>query len=965
VLLVVACVLALPAAGLLRPADDWFYDTVLAHAAPAGASRVLVIESPPAQLAAGDALLLRLLRTLHSLGARQIAFTFMPSQASPAFYEAGARAGVVFGRRRGQPLLRGTLAALAPLPPAAMGLPLRLAVAEPWPAPGPVQRSQQHRFLTDHGSLPALEALVVEGTRAALPPAPYRVRFGTALPPRLSIGAVLSGELTPEQAAGKVVVIGPALDEPVFTPVGRMPALQFHAHAIDTLLRGTVISEVPAPLRLLALVAAAVLGLAWPGLIRQARLASVWAAGPSLRARLASGWSRVLLQARPGPRHGLPAGAGEAADRGRSGVATGTSGASAGEGRPAKPALPLRPTADAALPPPSGASRLEPSGAASPAAPARPVTAAACTWLGWVSVTLLLGVGLMVPALSAGLLLQGWWLPPAGPALGLALGLGVALMARQMPGGRTLARLQADARARMDRLGAQTHEAGTDVWQEVRALATHHLPLRRSLFLVLEPATGRLREVLAIDCDLGVLTERRRHVSRPPYREAVSQGQAVVVSRLLREGDVQEMQYLVPLSRDGRLEGMWALAVQPAELQRASDFHATLNVLAIEIARRLGMAGRRGPPAAGPAVPPAAAPGDIGPAADVHRALLLLEQRAATWRKALEHLDTAAAAFDELGRQWFVNAAMGRVLDDLELTATPAVPILLARVAGRSPEEARHLLRRVVVRGERIHLAAHRMRSGAVYQLTLTPLPPGSEATPLNGVLCELAVVSAAVQPTQTDERQRRRARLQLAGAAAALTTAGLRLAEGSPALRDGQQLRRLAGLVRSETLKAMQALDAVQRADDDPSGSRPVDLGGALDRVLADLAGALQARRIGVARSGVAATQVRADPTALHHVLKAVLELLLTDCVEAGEICVQSEEAAGRVYCRFASTGGGMPNKQLLDCLGGAPHVLSPEFARLRSASRLVSRWGATLRGASDVGQGTRFELILHADRP
>lgn len=911
-LLAVACSLALLMAGPLGPVDDWFYDALLVRVAPPGEPRVLVIEGQPAQMAAGDALWLRLLRMLRSAGARHIVFTTMPAQASPAFYEACARAGVVFGRRLAHPP-DGEPEAM-PVPAAAAGLPLRLAVAEPLPSAAAVQRGQQGSFSTGQGSLPGLEAVAAALAGAVSPRAePYRIAFGAQPLPRLGIVGALSGDPVPD-LADKVVVVGPADDEPVFTPAGRMPALQFHAHAIDTLMREAAIAEVPVVLRLLLMSAAAVLALLLPG----------WVAG------------------RMKPWAGAASEAGQAA------------GSAAGQAPTAQAVLP-RPPADAAA---AGAPAI---------APRRRRLHPAL-----LEVLVPAGLALLVLALSAGLLGGGWWLPPAAPVVMLAIVAGVALVARRVRSDHALAALQADASARLGRQVQPLPEEGpADVWQEVRALVTHHLSLQRSLFLAVDPASGRLREALAIGCDFGAITERRRDVSRLPYRHAAAQRQAVEAQQVLHRADADEAQFLMPLGVAGRLEGFWALGVQRAGLERAADFHPTVNALAAEITRRLGLARRRTQREAqmqtqAVAEPPDAAAARAGSAAGaaVHRALRLLDQRAGSLRKALEHLDLAAAAFDELGQPLFINAALKRVLQDLALGAAPAAPALLAGVAGCNADEVRELLCRVVVHGERVRLPAYRARTGAMVQLTLTPLPPGPDGTALCGVLCELADVSLAVQRAEADELLRRRMRVQLAGRAAALTTASLRLAEGSPAAMDAQQLRSVAVQVRNETMKAMQALEAVLRPEEGPPARRPVDLGGAVDRVLADLAGTLQARRIGVARTGrkAAAVLVRAEPWELHHVLKAVFELLLTDCAEAGEICVESEEASGRVRCRFANTGSGMPNKQFLDYLGSAQPGVLPEFTRLRQASRLVHRWGATLRGASDVGLGTRFELTLQA---
>ncbi|OGK95911.1 MAG: hypothetical protein A3E31_11805 [Candidatus Rokubacteria bacterium RIFCSPHIGHO2_12_FULL_73_22] len=111
---------------------------------------------------------------------------------------------------------------------------------------------------------------------AGLPPAPLpavpafliNYRGGPSTYPWIPYYRVVRGEVGPEVFAGTIVLIGPTspvlhdLFPTPFARAGDMPGVEIHANALDTLLRGDRIREVPAWASTLAAVAAALLGAA-------------------------------------------------------------------------------------------------------------------------------------------------------------------------------------------------------------------------------------------------------------------------------------------------------------------------------------------------------------------------------------------------------------------------------------------------------------------------------------------------------------------------------------------------------------------------------------------------------------------------------------------------------------------------------------------------------------------------------
>jgi len=256
--------------GLLALVDHMAYDLWLriAVALERPRSEVVLVEVDPAEGRRED-LHLDLVRRLRDLGAERVVFTFSPERFSADFFEECERyPEMVFGRELAQDPLDPDATRLARMPPAAGGRRIAFAVAHVDPAAGGIHRRQQAWRIVGEKVHLSIEA-------AALPPRlseeliaagpSFLVHFngGAGSLPTVPAAMVSDGRLIPEFIRGKWVLIGrrgghPGLHTPTTRAGEPMSSLEYHGHALNTVLSGRLRRPLSPVATLLALSFAAV-----------------------------------------------------------------------------------------------------------------------------------------------------------------------------------------------------------------------------------------------------------------------------------------------------------------------------------------------------------------------------------------------------------------------------------------------------------------------------------------------------------------------------------------------------------------------------------------------------------------------------------------------------------------------------------------------------------------------------------
>ena len=141
------------------------------------------------------------------------------------------------------------------------------------PGPDGRQRHTAVPLRMRNQTLPAFDAALYQVARSAgLPAAPLpttprtliNFRGGPRTFPLFSYYRVVRGEIAPGAFRGKVVLVGatsPLMHDMFatpFAPTGDMPGIEIHANALETLIRGNAIAELPGVAAALAALAAGV-----------------------------------------------------------------------------------------------------------------------------------------------------------------------------------------------------------------------------------------------------------------------------------------------------------------------------------------------------------------------------------------------------------------------------------------------------------------------------------------------------------------------------------------------------------------------------------------------------------------------------------------------------------------------------------------------------------------------------------
>ncbi|MDQ7089472.1 MAG: CHASE2 domain-containing protein [Methylococcales bacterium] len=249
-LVIIACLLLANFFSLFKPVNYFFNDTLMRYTFGKSTSKkIVVLEAHKDYSLQGDETWLPLLKNLLAEDVLQVVFNFLPEQASKEFYQLAANSHkVVFARRfehKGSHLNELVLQAL---PQTTAGLTLNLGLIQNKTHESGVYRHQLDRIKLQHGDFPSMELITAQQVLKQdelLPKGQYAINFSGGLKrlPIIDIERVLQSGLVSELVAGRTVFIAvhdlEAINEyytPISSTEGLIPAVFFHAFALDTLL---------------------------------------------------------------------------------------------------------------------------------------------------------------------------------------------------------------------------------------------------------------------------------------------------------------------------------------------------------------------------------------------------------------------------------------------------------------------------------------------------------------------------------------------------------------------------------------------------------------------------------------------------------------------------------------------------------------------------------------------------------
>lgn len=585
-------------------------------------------------------------------------------------------------------------------------------------------------------------------------------------------------------------------------------------------------------------------------------------------------------------------------------------------------------------------------------------------------------VGLPLAASALLLARAGVWLPVAGLCLSQAVLL-VGSLARSSGNlARSMEQFTSDAASQLrDKYWPLVTFSNEPPWAALAKMIYQTLDVTRMVFFEATPGERRLKFVHGLNAGRADVQERRLDYHRAPYVTALAQGGTIRVERFLARASLDEVQYLCPLLLGDELLGFWVLAVEAKKANAIPGFEGLVRQYGHRIADLLYYARRRRSDFA-----PSSSRGVLRGGENVETlshelkgALSLLGDRLKTLESLIDRLEFGVIVFDVFGRLLQINEPMLRALkreglQPFEMTALD----LVLNLSDYDLTTARKLMRRVIVEDASVSFpAALRATRGQRFRVNLKPLRgeadrglPAGERSPQSwGILWEFLDTSSIALAYELKQElvdhmiSRLRNDLGAIGLGSGLFRNRILLQE---------QKARIAELLETKVRSGVELLSDCgrylsSRAEEDELETVPVDPRMALRAALDDLVETLNERKLTTeVEEPFHVSLVLASRTKLEALFRRILETLAADSAEGGAIRVAVKDREEAVELGFSNAGFGIPDDVFQEYLRGTGVAIGDNFKALREAVETVRRWGGSLEGRSEVGEGMRFEVHL-----
>lgn len=582
-----------------------------------------------------------------------------------------------------------------------------------------------------------------------------------------------------------------------------------------------------------------------------------------------------------------------------------------------------------------------------------------------LALTLLTGA-----AVAASLLMANTWIPCTELFATQALGFVLQTRERCLELTRSILNLIADSASHLkDRYWPVNSQAGQAPWTLVANMINQTLDLRRLIFVEVDRRTGRLNELLSLECSFKDIAEACRDAGHHVYRDALEAKGPITVKGYLRTADKTEKQYLIPLTFVGELLGFWALSIDASKAAAIPDFEGLLTDYTSRVSELLFHSRSA-----------SRAEGDeksqglfSDPHGNLSFTLTLLQQRLGALDTLINSLNSGIIVFDIFGRIIQINEMMLTLLKRESLVPfdMTALDVIMA-LSEYDISKSRKLLRRVIVESSQVSFpVSFRSMPGNRYLINLKPLQDAarreekgrSRPAGPRAILCELVdTTSIAVMyemKTKLTESLCRQLRNDLAPVQLSWSLMGsTRLGKSDVAT--------LMEAVDSRIKHAVTALSECQQylsldADLDELERFPVDLKeplhAALEEVQAENRNPLITFQV---IEPAFISHVFAGTGKLKEVCKCVFKVLGNDAAENSSIIVRITESDDIVACDFSNMGFGIPNDLLQQYVFGQQSAAAVEMQQLQAAAKWVQAWGGIFECFSGVGVGMHFTVHL-----
>ena len=519
-------------------------------------------------------------------------------------------------------------------------------------------------------------------------------------------------------------------------------------------------------------------------------------------------------------------------------------------------------------------------------------------------------------------------------------------------------------------------------WEQLIIMINQTLSLNRLIFLERVQGDHRLKEIKALNCSIADITEMRRDYERTPYSTAIKSIRPILLDRpYLKEIDINEQQYLAPLTFAGEVLGFWAFTVNPDTVSSQANFNTLTYAYMVQISeilhyrmewqKRIQMEKNK-------LWSYLRVEGGDEHLQQLNQSVTLMGKRVSELQEVFNNINTNCILYDLFGRVLLVNKKMEwfSQLVDLRLYNLTMLEFII-EISGYDEIAGRNLLQKIIFDHESISIPITHTATKRSLMLHLRPLnyqdekgqneliPDEANVFQISGVLCEIVDMTELRSLYELKEKMFERFNFQIRNDLNSMLFA-LPILEDQQADAEEKQfaLSHIQGKV-DETLDMLelvkQQMDIeVEQMLTNTLLSYPVDGKIPLQSVMLKLQEKTAERNIKIhLYLPELISLVFASQLELEVVLHAVLLAMIEDTYEAGDIWIKIVEKEQSVFYQIRNSGIGISDTNLQQF---QEHGLTQdsEALKLHYAIRCVNRWGGSLKITSQMGEGSRAELCL-----
>jgi hypothetical protein len=539
-------------------------------------------------------------------------------------------------------------------------------------------------------------------------------------------------------------------------------------------------------------------------------------------------------------------------------------------------------------------------------------------------------------------------------------------------------------------ISTQTQERATapnfltshEHWAQVVGMLSQMLDLNRLILFERVSRDHRVKEIIAWQCSMEDIYERRRDFHRHPYSTAIQQRKLLQIDDrpFLKPPSMPEDQYLMPLIFSGEIYGFWVFGIDPNKADDIPQFEVVIeefgNQIATLLYRRQQWMLRSQVEDGNRLQKYLQIEGGERTYLDLNKSLTLMTQHLGRFENVFSHLSTATIVYNLFGDLIHINKRMVDLLKAAHLTPyNMNLSRLMVSLCSIHDREAKEYLRRIAFEKTYISLPARLPNhTEQHYVLHLHPIIQNDEESlkapeeiqpfHMTGILCELVDITDIQQVHDFKIQIIEKIHNEIQGDLKSFTTAFHKI----------EKEYHISDTARDILVPMKNAIDNLIVIIDNmykflhvknnhyKQGIYPINfqdiLASSVRTFKLPLDKSIQIETIYLEENILA----YASPTQFKHAIQTILDLLVSDAIDNTQITVEVRNDMDEILCILSNTGFGMPNAHLQNYVFGSSEIDSASFMKLRQLITEVRRWAATLEATSELGVGLKFCLKLKA---